>query len=57
MKRLPTTDPNAPEVPQTPPERFVFNAEDPAVKRLIAAGIPVERLIAADMTTGPTYED
>ena len=54
-QRIPTTIPGDAEAPM-PPERFVFNESDPAIQRLLAAGIPKERLVAADMPSGP-YED
>lgn len=48
MIRIPNTDPGA-RVDTSKPERFHFDENDPAVKRLLAAGIPRERLVAADI--------
>lgn len=56
MKRIKTAAPELPEEPDDAPAPFVFDESDPAVLRLLAAGIPKERLMAADSTKGRTDE-
>lgn len=56
MKRIKTAAPELPEESDDAPAPFVFDESDPAVLRLLAAGIPKERLMAADSSRGRTDE-
>lgn len=56
MKRIKTSAPELPETEDGTAERFVFDESDPAIQRLIAAGVPIERLIAADSRRDATDE-
>lgn len=46
--RIPTANPKAAPDGDEPATEFVFDPQDPAVQRLLAAGIPAERLQMLD---------
>lgn len=48
--RIQTADPNARKDVETEADLFIYDPADPAVQRLLAAGIPEERLRAADQS-------